>query len=145
MPVCRHCGSRITKFDKDRCPVCGEINPLEGVNSDTIEITSEIDLSNSEFMNFKPKKRLTLLVLALTCGWTSAHLFYLGYKKAGFIWLGINLAVFAILFSIFFFGISSLLLGILIPILTIYLMNAIFGVFLFKNPNLKDSNENLLR
>ena len=46
MPVCRHCGTRITKFDTDRCPVCGELNPLEGVTSDTVEITTEIDLSD---------------------------------------------------------------------------------------------------
>ena len=49
MPTCRECHSRISKFDKDICPVCGAKNPLDGVTSDTIEITHEIDISNPEF------------------------------------------------------------------------------------------------
>ena len=24
MPYCRNCGARITKFEKDICPVCGQ-------------------------------------------------------------------------------------------------------------------------
>ena len=39
MPNCRNCGARITKFDKDICPVCGTKNPLQGVGSETMEVT----------------------------------------------------------------------------------------------------------
>ena len=45
MPSCRNCGARLSKFDKDICPVCGAKNPLEGVSSETIDITSQIDIS----------------------------------------------------------------------------------------------------
>ena len=48
MPYCKNCGSRITKFDNDICPICGAKNPLEGVTSDTVEITSELDIHDKE-------------------------------------------------------------------------------------------------
>ena len=46
MPICRNCGARIEKFNKDICPICGEKKPLEGVNSETVEITGQIDPNN---------------------------------------------------------------------------------------------------
>ena len=45
MPNCRNCGARLSKFDTDLCPVCGIKNPLQGTSSETVEITSQIDLS----------------------------------------------------------------------------------------------------
>ena len=48
MPYCKNCGARITKFDKDLCPVCGAKKPLEGAHSDTIEITTELNVHNKE-------------------------------------------------------------------------------------------------
>ena len=75
MPICRHCGSRISKLDKDRCPICGEINPLEGVNSDTIEVTSDIDLSNPAFSDYKPKKRKVFLLLSCLIGYKGTAFF----------------------------------------------------------------------
>ena len=32
MPYCKNCGARITKFEKDICPVCGQKKPLEGAS-----------------------------------------------------------------------------------------------------------------
>ena len=41
MPNCRNCGARITKFDKDICPVCGQKNPLMGVDVvKSVEVTN---------------------------------------------------------------------------------------------------------
>ena len=48
MPNCRNCGARLSKFDTDLCPVCGIKNPLEGISSETVEITSQIDLALPE-------------------------------------------------------------------------------------------------
>ena len=145
MPVCRHCGSRITKFDKDRCPICGELNPLEGVNSDTVEITSEVDLSSADFSAFKPRKKLTTLLLSCLIGWLGSTFFYLGYKKVGFFWLLGNLVVIGGAFAAFYFGLKSLLFGILVPSVAAYLVNIIVGLYLYKNPTLKDSDGNLLK
>lgn len=145
MPVCRHCGSRITKFDTDRCPICGELNPLEGVNSDTIEITSEVDLSSADFSAFKPRKKTTTLLLSCLIGWLGSTFFYLGYKKFGLFWLLGNVLVIGGSFSAFFFGLNNLLLAILIPAVLAYLVNIIVGLYLYKNPTLKDSDGNLLK
>ena len=145
MPVCRHCGSRISKLDKDRCPVCGEINPLEGVNSDTIEVTSVLDISSSDELAFKPKTKKMFLLLSCLIGWVGAQFFYLKYKRAGLIWLAINLAILAGGFCAFFFGVHSLLLAILIPLLVLYAANIAFGLVIFKKPSFKDGDGNLLR
>ena len=145
MPVCRHCGSRISKLDKDRCPICGEINPLEGVNSDTIEVTSVLDISSSEELAFKPKTKKMFLLLSCLIGWVGAQFFYLKYKRAGLIWLAINLVILAGGFCAFFFGVHNLLLAILIPLLVLYAANIVFGLVIYKKPSFKDGDGNLLR
>ncbi len=146
MPVCRHCGSRISKLDKDRCPVCGELNPLEGVNSDTVEVTGVINISSSDdFSDFKPKTKKAFLLLSCLIGWLGVHFFYLKYKRAGFIWLAINLVILASGFCAFFFGVHSLLLAILVPALIVYAANISFGLVMFKKPSFKDGDGNLLR
>lgn len=145
MPVCRHCGSRIEKFNKDRCPICGEINPLEGSSSDTVEVTGVIDISPNDYADFKPKTRKTFLLLSCLIGWLGVQFFYLKYKRAGFIWLAINLAILGGGFCAFFFGVHSLLLAILIPLLVVYTANIAFGLVIFKKPSFKDADSNLLR
>ena len=145
MPVCRHCGSRISKLDKDRCPVCGEINPLEGVNSDTIEVTSVLDISSSDELAFKPKTKKMFLLLSCLIGWVGVQFFYLKYKRAGLIWLAINLVILAGGFCAFFFGVHNLLLAILIPLLVLYAANIVFGLVIYKKPSFKDGDGNLLR
>ena len=145
MPVCRHCGTRITKFDKDRCPVCGELNPLQDVTSDTVEITTEIDMSGVNLPNYKPRKRKTFLILACALGIFGVHAFYLGYKKGGLIWLVANLIFLGGGFCALYFGMNSLILGILIPLLIAYAISVGLGIWLFKNPTLKDSDGNLLK
>ena len=82
MPICRNCNSRISKFDKDRCPVCGTISPLKGVTSETVEVTSEIDLTSGEY-NFKPKDRNIVMLLFTLIGFTGAGFFYLKKNKFG--------------------------------------------------------------
>ena len=67
MPVCKNCNSRIDKFNKDRCPICGVERPFEGVSSDTVEVTSRID-SGDVKIDYHPRKRKTLLTLFALCG-----------------------------------------------------------------------------
>ena len=90
MPKCKNCGTRITRFDKDICPVCGEKNPLEGVSSETIEITSNLDLSEAELKEFKPATKFRAFLLFAFLGWTGAPLFYLNYYNQALIWLFLN-------------------------------------------------------
>ena len=145
MPVCRHCGSRISKFDKDRCPVCGELQPLEGVTSDTVEVTSVINVSPEEFNSYKPRTRKTFILLSCLVGFLGVQFFYLKYKRAGFIWLALNLVILAGGFCAFFFGVHNLLLAILIPLLVVYAASIVFGLVIFFKPSFKDADGNLLR
>ena len=145
MPVCRHCGSRISKFDKDRCPVCGELQPLDGVTSDTVEVTSVINVSPEEFNSYKPKTKKVFMLLSCLIGFLGIQFFYLKYKRAGFIWLALNLMIIASGFCAFFFGVHNLFLAILIPLVIAYSASIVFGLVIFLKPSFKDADGNLLR
>ena len=84
MPACRNCGARLTKFDKDVCPVCGTKNPLEGVTSDTVEMTSFINMEQNK--DFRVKKKSTMLFYSFVAGFTGLPFFYLHAIKKGIIY-----------------------------------------------------------
>lgn len=139
MPSCRNCGARLSKFDKDICPVCGTKNPLQGVSSETIEITSQVDMSDFKEGQKIVKRRKTMLLIALLLGWTGAMFFYLKKAKAGFIWLLINIILLAASFSLFYFALSmNIALSIVFPIVLIYVYNAICAVLFYCTKDLKD-------
>ena len=66
MPSCRNCGARLSKFDSDICPVCGTKRPLEGVSSETVEITSQVDLSGFNDGQKVVRRRKKMLLLLKT-------------------------------------------------------------------------------
>lgn len=139
MPSCRNCGARLSKFDSDICPVCGTKKPLEGVSSETIEITSQVDLSSFTAGQKVKRRRKTMLLLSLLLGFTGALFFYIKKALLGFIWLLINLLVGAGLAVLFLLVIKlNLALSIILPVVLIYLVNAIVGAIYFLKPNLKD-------
>lgn len=145
MPICRECKSRISKFDKDVCPICGCKNPLDGVSSETVEITSQLDTSSPEFKEYKPCKKLVIFFLFLLIGWTGAAYFYMHYFKKGLIHLICNLIIMGLLVCAFLFLIKlDLLLSILIPILVIYIFNVSFGLFFLLKNDLKDGRGEFL-
>lgn len=139
MPNCRNCGARISKFDTDICPVCGVNKPLDGVSSETVEITSQIDLNNFKDGQKVVCRRNKLLVFFLTLGFTGLPFFYLKRKAFAFVWLFINLAIIGGLFSLLYFAINlHIALAIILPILLVYVINAITGVIYNFLPDLKD-------
>ena len=145
MPICRYCRSRIEKFNKDRCPICGELNPLEGVTSDTVEITTEIDLSEELKKSFHPKKKVMFFIYSAIVGFLGIQFHYLRYFKFGLIWMAINLAILGGGFSAFYFGLHNLLLGILLPLILVYACNIFLGLAVLKKTSIKDANGNLLK
>lgn len=146
MPVCKYCGSRITKFDSDMCPVCGTKKPLEGVSSETIEVTSEIDIQNPDFKAYKPTKRVVTLILFSLLGIFGVGFFYAKYKKYGLIWMASNLVCIGGLGSILaFLTPLPILWGYLIPLFACYLINIGFGLFFFLKPSIKDGNGEFIR
>ena len=139
MPNCKNCGARISKFDKDICPVCGTKNPLEGVSSETVEITSQIDLNNFVEGQKVVCRRKKMLILFCACGFTAAQFFYLKKKKFAIIWLVINLLITGGLF--FLLSMMSgipLAVAIIVPIVTTYVLNSIMGAIYYFLPDLKD-------
>ena len=139
MPNCRNCGARISKFDADICPVCGASKPLQGVSSETVEITSQIDLSDFKEGQKVIRRHKILLLLFLLVGFTGAPFFYLKKKKNGFIWLIANLLFLGALFSILFFALNlHIALAIVIPVAASYLVSAVLGAIYHYTPNLKD-------
>ena len=145
MPNCKNCGSRISKFDKDRCPVCGTVAPLKGVSSDTVEITSEIDLKSGEF-KFKPKERNVAVLFFFLLGFTGAGFFYLVKKKTGLIWLIGNLLVIGLLFLLFYLPVNAgLLWAIVIPMIISYIVNIVVGFFYLMKSDIKDGRGEFIR
>ena len=146
MPNCRHCGARIEKFNKDRCPVCGELNPLDGVSSETVEITSQLDKKSVEYKRLKVRTKKTLLIYACLLGWTGAHFFYIKTIKPAFIWLFCNLLVIGLMFTLLFFFKLPLWVCFLVSFAFIYFANIMFGVSIYRHAQyLKDGNGNLVR
>ena len=146
MPICKYCHSRITRFDKDICPICGVKKPLEGVSSETVEITSNFNLNDEELKTFRPHTKVRTLLFYIFLGWTGAPQFYLHYVLQGFICLFINLAIMAGLFFLCYFPLNlGLMFSIIIPVGAIYLINILIGVIVYFKHNLKDHNGEFLR
>lgn len=146
MPNCRNCGARLSKFDKDICPVCGFKKPLDGVVSNTVEITTEIQTVKGEFTNYKTKSRVVTCVLSILLGWTGAPFYYIKHPATGFIYFLISIIFGGGLFAIFyFFANLDLVLSIVIPIIVIYVINLIIGVVFLYYHDLKDGSGEFLK
>ena len=144
MPICKNCGSRIEKFNKDICPICGEKKPLEGVSSETIEITSQIDLKNSDFKYRQTKKSIVLLLFCLI-GFTGAGFFYMKRNKYGIIYM---------IASLLLIGVGGLCLslldnmmpyGFLIALGISYVLDIALGLYLYFSKNIKDGEGEFIR
>ena len=139
MPNCRNCGARLTKFDHDICPVCGTKDPLKGISSETVEITSQIDVSGLKEGQKVVRHRKTMVLYFFLLGFTGLPFFYIKKKKLGLIWLFSHLAVMGGLFAILFF-VASLhpALAIVIPLAFSYLVSIIMGIVFNVLPDIKD-------
>ncbi|HNX16229.1 MAG TPA: hypothetical protein PKO28_02525 [Bacilli bacterium] len=140
MPICRNCKSRISKFDKDICPICGAKLPLEGVTGETIEVTSEIDVNNPEFCHAKPRYKSILLTLFCLIGFTGVPFFYLKLKKLGLLWLLLNVLTIGGMSVFLYFATPLMFWGILVAFAFIYIINIVTGIVYHKTENLKDGS-----
>lgn len=143
MPYCRNCRARITKFEKDICPVCGTRNPLDGANSDTVEITSQLDLGQKANRKiYKAHFRLNTFIWFIFLGWTGAGFFYLNFKKRGLIWLLCNLVVLGGLIALFALALTGAKnwLSYAAPVSIMYLVNIGIGIYYICKKDIKDGN-----
>lgn len=139
MPNCRNCGARLSKFDSDICPVCGIKNPLQGINSETVEVTSQIDISQMKEGQKIVRRRKSMLLLFVLAGFTGAPFFYIKKMVLGLIWLVCNLAFIGGLFAILYAACHlHIALAIVVPVVSVYLINAITALVYNFLPNIKD-------
>ena len=138
MPVCKNCKSRIDKFNKDRCPICGVEHPFEGVTSDTIEITTSLDVDD---MNYKPRKKKMVLIYSICLGFFGIEFFYLYLKKFAVVALIFNLAMIGGVGTVVgLFTALGIGGGIGVMVAAMLLVNTLLGLYFFKKPNLKDGH-----
>ena len=142
MPYCKNCGARITKFEKDLCPICGQKHPLEGATSDTVEITTDLKIHDKNRQEkYKAHFRLDTFLLFLFVGFTGAGFFYLNFKKRGLIWLICNLVAIAGLTVLFIFLLSpKSWITYVAPFAAVYLVNIGVGVYYLCKTDIKDGN-----
>ena len=147
MPYCKNCHSRLSKFDNDICPVCGTVKPLEGVTSDTVEITTQIEKEDNTLnSNICFKKKLLLFFIFI--GFTGLPFFYLKNKKMGVIWVSINsviLFAMSFLFAFIFEEPSFIALAILLAFVVVYIINIVTGMIYYTIPNLRDGEGEFVR
>lgn len=136
MPICKNCNSRIDRFNKDRCPICGVVNPFEGMTSETIEITTSVDETTKLY---KPCKKLTMLLLFIFLGFFGVPFFYIKQPKIGVYYLLINLiGIGAVGFILGFYSGIGMILGYVIAVIIFLVINSIVGVIMYKKNNLQD-------
>lgn len=144
MPYCKNCHSRIDKFNKDRCPICGFERPLDDVSSDTVEITTSVDTSDLN-LDYHPRSRKKLFIYFSLLGIFGVPYFYLYRPKLGAFYCLSNLLVITglslILIVICSFHIA---LGIVLSIVAMMLINFFIGFSYYKTPNLKDGHGDFL-
>ena len=139
MPNCRNCGARLSKFDTDLCPVCGIKDPLQGTSSETVEITSQIDLSQMQEGQKVVRRRKKMIAYFFALGFSGLPFFYIKKYVLGLIWLVANLAVLGGLFAVFYFAMHAhIAVAIIVPLLIVYVVNAIVAAIYNFLPDIKD-------
>lgn len=144
MPTCKNCHSRIDKFNKDRCPICGVVNPFEGVTSETVEITTSIDTEHLD-IEYHPRKKKTLLWLFVGLGIFGVPFFYIYKRKVGIIYALINIILLATSITLLslFSGVHFAIIIVSMYIL-FTMINTGVGLYYYNAPNIKDGHGEFL-
>ena len=138
MPICKNCKTRIERFNKDRCPFCGVEKPFEGMSSDTVEITTNIDVGDIN-VDYHPRKKKTLFILFVTLGIFGVPFFYLHKALVGVLYGLLNLALIAgCSFLLYYFTPASLWISIILFVVVMTLINSLVGLIFNGKSNLKD-------
>jgi TM2 domain. len=145
MPKCKYCGQSITKFDKEICPYCGGKNPLNGNNSQTVDITESIKTVNptdESRVNFKPKNHILNAILCMFLGFLGLDELYLGFKKRFLIRLCINAISYVVIVLVLYFTnkSSSPILIFVVPLLVVFVVWFVVGAVFIFIKNKKDAN-----
>lgn len=147
MPKCKSCGAELSRLDKDVCPFCGTLKPLEGSNDyQTEDITKAFDPIKDDLVDVKHKSRILTALLAFFVGVFGAHFFYLGKKKLGLITIGITLLSIASIGCLLYFtGLLHNVFAFLIPYFIIEALMIGSGIAILVRHDISDANGGFLK
>lgn len=144
MAKCKYCHESITRLDREVCPFCGGLKPLEGTDDSTQDITKVIgQVEHAE--NLKLHSKLVAALLAFFLGIFGANLFYLGKTKKALIVLAISLLFIGGLGSLIFFLAWSSPFAYLIFYFILEAMMIAVGVGYLVKHSITDSNGAFLK
>lgn len=141
MYKCRHCGAKISRLNKDTCPLCGGRFPLEGMEDETRDLTQT--LATIDVSDIKVHSRITAMLLAFFLGFFGINEFYLGYKRAGIVLISCSVVVITASVLLYLF-LHHNVLFLIIPLVLYELLLVIQGLS-YLRVGVKDASGELLR
>lgn len=146
MPKCKNCHAQISRLDKEICPFCGTLKPLEGQNNQTEDFTKAFDPIKYNLSDVKRKSKVVAAILAITLGVFGAHMYYLNRKKYGFIILGVTFSLVALVGCLLFFtNAMPNALAFLIPYFVMEVLMIASGITILVRHDLTDGNGEFLK
>ena len=144
MAKCKYCHESISRLDKEVCPFCGGIKPLDGTDTSTQDVTKVID-KLSDNVEIKHKKRVIAAILAVTVGFLGLHQIYMGKYKKGLIFGACCIAYMGLLglFDYFVAGLKNFW-AFLIPYFLVEAFMIYVGFVLLTNHTIQDGHGEFL-
>lgn len=142
MAKCKYCHESITRLDKEVCPFCGGLKPLDGTDTSTQDITKVIGQVETK-VEIKHKKRLIAALLSFFLGFFGLQFFYVGKKVTGLASIALTLVVIGG-FGGGFFAIFGNVLSFIITAAVVEIVNIVFGLDFLLSHNVVDSNGEFL-
>ena len=144
MAKCKYCHEVISRLDKEICPFCGGLKPLEGTDTTTQDVTKVIDQVEQP-VKIKHKKRVIAALLAVTVGIFGLHQIYMGKYKKGLIFGGCLIAFMGLLglFDFFVVGLKSFW-AFLIPYFIVEAFMIYVGFVFLTNHTIQDGHGEFL-
>lgn len=144
MPRCKYCDELISRLDKDVCPFCGGLKPLEGVDNSTEDLTKAFSAIKEDDV-VKHRKKITACLLYIFLGIFGAGDFYLGFKRRGLIAILVSLVLIGGVGSVIFFTAWMSPLAYLVFYFALELVMILAGLsYLFRH-DLVDADGEFLR
>lgn len=141
MPRCKNCHQMLSSLDKDICPFCGTLKPLQGVSTETQDITKAIDPIQKDYVEIKYKSRRIAACLCAFLGVFGAHQFYLGRIKMGIIYFAVSLCMIGGAGStLFFTNLIPNAFAFLLPYFVILALDIVLAFIYLFDRNIKDSH-----
>lgn len=144
MPRCKYCNELISRLDKDVCPYCGGLKPLEGNENMTEDLTKAFEKIEVDEEVPSHKKIVTFL-LFIFLGIFGIGFFYLGYKKRGLITLITSLVLIGGLGSVFFFTFFNSIFAYLSIYFALEVIMIVFAFLYLCRHDAVDANGEFLR